>query len=170
MLMIIRILRWAFRVWPFMHGRGWILRLARLLLGRKAVRFDVGGGTLVDGALDDWMVLWTFMRLHERDQGFQHSLALLKPGDVALDVGANFGVWSLLAARRGARVVAFEPVPELVSRLREHVRLNGVGGVTVNAAAAGAEEGSLPFFAARAGNSGASSLARAGAADEEIHV
>src|SRR3954447_13607527 len=112
MSMTVRALRWPLRWWPFMRGRGWILRLARLRFGRRAVRFDVGGAS-IEGSLDDWMTIWTFLRGHERDEGFQHSFAMLKPGDVAFDVGANVGVWSLLAARRGARVHAFEPVPEM---------------------------------------------------------
>src|SRR5947209_7674100 len=39
---LIRFLRFGFRVWPFMHGRGWILRAAKLLLGSGPVRFDIG--------------------------------------------------------------------------------------------------------------------------------
>jgi FkbM family methyltransferase len=167
--MIVRILRWCFRWWPFMHGRGWILRLARLLLGRGAVRFDIGGGTFIEGPLDDWMILWAFMRQHERDAPFQCSLDLLRDGDVALDIGANLGIWSLLAAKRGARVHAFEPVPEMVARLRHHARLSGAA-LTIHPFALGAEAGSLPFFAARDGNTGASSFARRSVEDEEIRV
>src|SRR2546430_1917553 len=153
--MVVALLRWAFRWWPFMHGRGWILRLARLVIGARSVRFDIGGGTLIEGRLDDWMILWTFMRLHERDAAFQRSLDLLPPGDIAVDVGANLGIWALLAARRGARVHAFEPVPEMAARLRAHARLNGID-ITITECALGAEEGTLPFFAARTGNTGAS--------------
>src|SRR5437764_765446 len=70
--MIVRILRWGFRLWPFMHGRGWILRLSRLLLGsRRPVRFDIGSGCLIEGSLDDWIIVWAFMRGHERDAPFQ---------------------------------------------------------------------------------------------------
>ena len=41
---VVRALRAAFRWWPYMHGRGWLLRLARLLLGRKV---DVGGAEVL---------------------------------------------------------------------------------------------------------------------------
>lgn len=157
---LIQFLRLLFRLWPFMHGRGWILRAARLLLRAGPVRFDIGGNTFIEGPLSDWMILWTFMRLHERDAPFQHSLALLRPGQVALDVGANLGIWSLLAARRGARVQAFEPVPAMVARLREHVAMNGAVSIEVHPLALGAESGSLPFFAVPEGNTGASSFSR----------
>lgn len=46
-------------------------------------------------------------------------------GDVVLDVGAQIGSFSLLAASRGARVLAFEPCPMNAALLRENVRLNG---------------------------------------------
>ncbi|HWW62683.1 MAG TPA: FkbM family methyltransferase [Thermoanaerobaculia bacterium] len=167
--MLVRILRGAFRWWPFMRGRGWILRLARLLLGSGNVRFDIGGGTFIEGSLDDWLIVWAFMRRHESDAPFQRSLDLIRSGDVVFDVGANVGIWSLLAAKRGARVHAFEPVPALVERLREHARGNGVD-ITINACAVGAQNGTLPFYEFREGNSGASSLAPRSERDVRIDV
>ena len=108
---VVRALRTAFRWRPYIHGRGWKLRLARLLLGRKLIRFEIGGGTYIEGSLDDWMIVWTFMRRYGADAPFQRSLELARPGNVVFDVGANVGIWSLLAPKRGARVHAFEPVP-----------------------------------------------------------
>jgi len=142
------------------------------VLGSKPFHFDIGGGTYVEGHLDDWIVLWTFMRLHERDEPFQRSLRLLRPGDLALDVGANFGTWSLLAARRtpAGRVHAFEPVPEMVERLRRHVELNGAAGIIVNQYAIGGEDGSSAFFAVREKNTGESSFVRPGIPADQIVV
>lgn len=154
---IIRIVRFCFRVYPFLHGRGWILRAARLLLGRAPVRFDIGGGTFIEGPLSDYVIVWTFMHAHDRDAPFQHSLALVGAGDTVVDIGANVGIWSLLAAKRGARVHAFEPVPALAERLRAHVAGTTV---VVHEIALAAEEGSRPFFAVPDGNTGASSLSR----------
>ncbi len=55
--------------------------------------------------------------------------ALVKPGMVAYDVGANIGYVTLLLARavgeRG-RVFAFEALPAHVERLRANVKLNGM--------------------------------------------
>lgn len=45
---------------------------------------------------------------------------------IVLDVGAYTGLYAILAAQRGAEVIAFEPNPEVHSRLLENVRLNGV--------------------------------------------
>jgi FkbM family methyltransferase len=123
------------------------------------VQFDVGGGAVIEGPLTDWLIVWAFMRGHERDLPFQRSLELVRSGSVAVDAGAHVGIWSLLAAKRGARVHAFEPVPETAARLRRHVERNHADGPVVNQVALGAEPGSVPFFAVTEGNTGASSFA-----------
>ena len=53
----------------------------------------------------------------------------LRPDDVFWDVGAHVGVYSVLAAERlpSERVVAIEPHPENVERLRENLERNGRG-------------------------------------------
>lgn len=66
----------------------------------------------------------------------------LPPDGVFLDVGANQGELTLVAARHAprGRVYAFEPVPEWFQLLCENVRLNGLVNVTpVNVALSEAE-------------------------------
>ena len=46
------------------------------------------------------------------------------PNDLVIDVGANFGVFSVYAAMKGARVYAFEPVPESIRILEQAIALN----------------------------------------------
>lgn len=53
----------------------------------------------------------------------------LKPGDLFVDVGANVGYFSLLAARRGARVIAFEPNPVCLTAFAHNLALNDFEGV-----------------------------------------
>jgi FkbM family methyltransferase len=60
--------------------------------------------------------------------------ASLRTGDVFLDVGANVGFFTLLAARRvgaAGRVVAFEPVPANVGVLQRNLLVNRLRNVTV---------------------------------------
>jgi FkbM family methyltransferase len=153
------VLRMAFRHWPFTRGRGWLLRASRGVVGKRTVRFPIGGGARIDGRLDDWMILWAFMCLHERDQPFQRSLDLAATAEVVFDVGAHVGVWSLLAARRNpaARIHAFEPAAAAFDQLSGHVSLNRASRVVVNRVAIGAENAERAFFAATA-NTGASSF------------
>lgn len=74
----------------------------------------------------------------------------LRPGDVAFDVGANVGLFTLLMARLvggSGRVVAYEAAPGNVALLRDNVAMNYLTGwVDVVAKAAAASAGSVPFF------------------------
>ncbi len=51
----------------------------------------------------------------------------LTKNDQVIDIGANIGVFSILAAKRGAQVLAVEPV--MGDELRKNLRLNHVGNV-----------------------------------------
>jgi FkbM family methyltransferase len=49
-----------------------------------------------------------------------------------MDVGANWGLYSLLISRAvgpSGKVYAFEPVPEIFARLKEHIALNNATNV-----------------------------------------
>jgi FkbM family methyltransferase len=50
--------------------------------------------------------------------------AALRPGEVALDIGAYTGLYALVAAKAGARAVAFEPNPVVFYRLRANITRN----------------------------------------------
>jgi FkbM family methyltransferase len=55
--------------------------------------------------------------------------SVLRPGDTVVDVGADIGYFSLLAARMvgpTGRVFAFEPEPATYRRLRDHLVHNGL--------------------------------------------
>jgi FkbM family methyltransferase len=70
------------------------------------------------------------------------------PPPLVLDVGANLGYFTLLAAAHGCRVRAFEPSPRLAASVRASAALNGFGAlVTVTNAGVGAAAGSLRFDA-----------------------
>ena len=59
-------------------------------------------------------------------------------GDVVFDVGAHVGFYtllgSLLVGRKG-RVIAFEPVPENLNYLKQHLEINSVSNVEIVEAA-----------------------------------
>jgi FkbM family methyltransferase len=71
----------------------------------------------------------------------------IRAGDVVIDIGANQGFFTCYAAFKGARVLAFEPVPELCQRLRENVDRNGFADrVTIQQCAIGSSAGSVNLF------------------------
>lgn len=75
----------------------------------------------------------------------------IEPGDVVIDVGANIGYYTLLAARLvgpTGHVHAFEPEPEAFALLERNVELNGYDNVTLVPKALGQENGRLALFLA----------------------
>lgn len=56
--------------------------------------------------------------------------SVLRPGDAALDVGANVGAYAILFGQwvgDAGRVLAFEPAPGAFEGLRRHIALNRLG-------------------------------------------
>jgi FkbM family methyltransferase len=75
----------------------------------------------------------------------------LRPGDVFVDVGANMGYFTVLAAQSvgpAGGVVAIEPEPTTFEKLMTNVALNGGADVRAVQSAAGASEGRVPFYRA----------------------
>jgi FkbM family methyltransferase len=82
----------------------------------------------------------------------------LGPGDVFVDVGANIGWYSVLGARTGATVFAFEPLPQNAERLERHRTLNSCANLHLRRVALGASEETLSLRVAEEENPGATSF------------
>lgn len=78
-------------------------------------------------------------------------MALLSPNDVVIDIGANYGMYTLGAAKRispQGRVVAFEPDVRSMSLLKENARLNNYEElVTCLDVCIGDYDGEVNFYA-----------------------
>ena len=88
---------------------------------------------------------------------------ILKPGMTFVDVGANWGYFTLLAAHLvgpQGTVVAIEPDPRMFAKLEANVLRNGFRNVTLHPFAAAAADGHLPLqvYDEAAGNFGLSHL------------
>lgn len=76
---------------------------------------------------------------------------LVKEGDTVVDIGANHGIVTLMAARcAGAtgRVFSFEPTPESFRLLQENIQLNGLleaGRISTYNIAIADRDGRVPF-------------------------
>jgi FkbM family methyltransferase len=66
-----------------------------------------------------------------------------KGAHVIFDVGSNAGIYSLaaLAVQPDVTVHAFEPTPEIATRLRETARLNGLNRLYVHEVAVSSHDG-----------------------------
>jgi hypothetical protein len=99
----------------------------------------------------------------------------LRPGDVMVDVGANFGLHALLGAScvgPGGHVYAFEPVPSNCRLLERHIALNDFAGrmTLIPKAASDVAGGTLELHGAQEGIVFAASLRKQGAPGITIKV
>jgi len=98
------------------------------------------GKKMMLAATPDESILW--QALWQGFKGFESETAkifttLAGKSETILDIGANVGYYSLLAAitNRQAKVFAFEPVPEVYERLRRNIELNGLSNVDTSTSA-----------------------------------
>lgn len=84
--------------------------------------------------------------LHEFEE-MSFVLDLLRPGDLFVDVGANIGSYTVLAAGvTRAKTIAFEPVPKTFEILLDNVGLNRISHLcTCHNVAVGSERGTVRF-------------------------
>jgi len=160
-------------IWPFEHG----VALPRLI--QPAFRPLVPVWVQVEPDIKMWLdpedyvsrqiletgkwepASWTALQNH------------LGPGATFVDVGAHIGYYSLKAARlvgAGGHVIAVEPNPETIGKLRANLRASAAGMVTVEPVACSDSETTLDLFAAPRSNTGETSLSRANASHDSPAV
>lgn len=122
--------------------------------------------------------------LHQNDPVISGALALgvyepyqmdlfrlyVKAGDVVADVGANIGLYTLIAAKRvgeNGKVFSFEPERENFSILSENISLNGLHNVTAFARAVSDRNGDARFFISEDNKGNHSLIAGAGLEDRQ---
>lgn len=95
---------------------------------------------------------------------------VLKPGDTFVDIGANEGQMSLLAASlvgESGRVHAFEPNPVPRSRLETAIERNGITTITIHAMGLAERDGELPLNVPKI-NTGEGSFGESAYAEEDV--
>ena len=110
--------------WLRMVARGVSPRslLAMKLLGRRGLRFrgvDISAPNLQHA----WDIAMPIFSGEYDEWGFVPGR-----GDRVVDIGGNIGLYSMLAASRGARVTAYEPHPESFRHLERNTARWGVDG------------------------------------------
>ncbi|MCC7359394.1 MAG: FkbM family methyltransferase [Anaerolineales bacterium] len=147
------------RNWRYLPARLWRKIVLGLDPERLAV-FTLDDGSRFECSLKDSTGrLLTLNALETTERGFVRQR--LQPGDTFVDVGANRGLYSVVAARRvgpAGRVLAFEPSPREINYLKRNLGHNQLANVTVVAAAVGAQAGRADLLVAADG--GLNSLAR----------
>jgi FkbM family methyltransferase len=98
--------------------------------------------------------------------------SLVRPGMTVVDIGANVGYYTLLAARLagpGGHVYAFEPSPENFRLLRRNVEANGYCNVTLVPKAVSSTRGTASLTLDRS-SSGGHSLSRFRGGADSVEV
>ncbi|HKO18082.1 MAG TPA: FkbM family methyltransferase, partial [Acidobacteriaceae bacterium] len=135
-----RVLSRAVAKYPFERGKTRLREMSRSWL---VGQLQFGSWVRVSGVVD---AEWEYLLGHVKESATTEFLSsFIKRGMTFVDVGANVGYFTLLAASLEARVVAYEPTPAVYSRLRENVELNGLQNVTLMNAAVAEKAGSLTF-------------------------
>ncbi len=124
------------------------LRILALFLGLPASRpfvVEIRGGARfgVRTRMDVWLIKEVCL-----DRDYERGFTALEPGWTILDVGAGFGEFAVDAALRfpTSRVLAFEPDPDSLRRLRENASRNGVTNLQAFPDAIAGAAGTLPLY------------------------
>jgi FkbM family methyltransferase len=143
----------AYRLADRLRNNGSPIR--RVTIAKVALLVDVS----------DWLMIGVYFGGVEYEPATtRYVREHLKPGHVFLDIGANSGYFTLLAADRvgaSGHVYAFEPNPPVFEALRRHVALNGYGDRArlFDFAASCLSSDRVPFFVSQSpANTGLSSL------------
>lgn len=123
-------------------------QLSQRLFPRRVVTPWVGGTQLVVGSGETGLTGNVYCGLHEFvDMAFV--LHFLRPTDRFVDVGANAGSYTVLAAGAvGAATIAIEPIPATFERLLDNVNVNRLNHlVECLNCGAGASAASMRFTA-----------------------
>jgi FkbM family methyltransferase len=130
----------------------WSYRTLRTMpLGRVPRRRFVGGKFYMQIDPNDWMDR-AFHRGPYEPQLVGLIAAIVQPGDVCLDVGAQKGFMTLHMAKAAGprgRVIAFEPDPRAMQLLGANVQRNGFAQVSLHACALADREADCVFALSR---------------------
>jgi FkbM family methyltransferase len=138
--LLVRLLR---PVW--FRGKARLLSAVTPDRGTRAARVF---GARIELDLSDYVQRMMYLGCYEPGET-RTLLRYLRPGMTVVDVGANAGYFTYLAAARvgrSGRVLAVEPLPPVYRNLAAAVRDNRLDRVTVVNTALGRVAGSLPLF------------------------
>ena len=129
-------------------GGSFLLRMLSKasVLARRSTVARIHGieGLVVVTDFADERVLDVIHEIRGENPEYRVMTALLKEGATFIDVGANFGTFSLLASRLvgpSGKVMAIEPQARLASMIEESLRQSDVSNCEIHAVACGSVVG-----------------------------
>lgn len=94
--------------------------------GSEALVFDMDNGTKINLFRDSILSRFIFRGDFEKKE-LEFLKSKLKTGDIFIDIGANIGLFSMIASElvgKQGRIIAFEPSPSTYHRLLGNIELN----------------------------------------------
>lgn len=125
-------------------GGSALLRLLRRAGGESVVKIRATDDDTILADFSDDRILEVLHEIRRENPEFAVLSALLGEGSTFIDVGANYGTFSIIASRiagASGHVLAIEPQPRLAAFIGESARESGIDNIDVIEAAAGAANG-----------------------------
>ena len=128
---IARVVRYYIQNTPIKFGRSLLVEMTQLLIRRKRFIDKIWNGDYYNFDLGQWIDrnLFFFGGYEKREQKFIQSR--LDKTSVFMDIGANSGLYSLVASKKCSKVFAFEP--DIITRriLKKNIRSNNRNNIKV---------------------------------------
>jgi len=122
-------------------------------------RFD--SDFVIQADLDEWIQQHVYFLGTWDERGLNFLKNNLKEGDVFVDVGANIGCYSMVAAKlvgKTGSVHSFEPVTKVFGKLQQNILLNKLDNITANKKAVFESSGNIELYVSSNENAGMSSI------------
>jgi FkbM family methyltransferase len=146
----IHALAWATRRF---HPKGtdWLLRKVHPPGNEQPIRsvVDYDDGLLINVDTASFLEWYIYFYGAFRPEISKLINRMLRPGHVAIDIGANIGMHTVIMANRvgpTGKVFCFEPDPHPFGRLKRNLALNGLDFVQAHQAALSAKSETRKFF------------------------
>lgn len=169
-----RLARKLIQFYNFGRGKDRLFLILRGLLNipRSGV-VEIAADIRLQLNLDDYLQRWIFCHRLEDEHDYYLMSRILKKGEHFIDVGANIGIVSLLAAKAvgpDGVVYAIEALSATREFLERNLELNTCSNVRILPFALMDETREVEFYASIDGNIGGSSLSGHGPKDSPVTV
>jgi len=91
------------------------------------------------------MLFWRGLEGFEKNE-IKIFQILLNSNEVIIDIGANTGIYTIIAGVKNKHVYAFEPVPYIFERLCDNIKINNLTKITPINQAVSDRDGSISLF------------------------
>jgi len=150
-----------------------VLRHSLRIPQHMVIDLDVQSSLKIHCDLDEYMQWWLYSYGLKAEPDFEVMRRILRAKDRFVDVGANVGIFSLLAsvAVRGEGVVyAIEALPCNQELLERNIALNKLRNIRTVPVALADQDGELNLFPSTNGNLGMTSLSASGEKGTPLRV